>query len=94
MFQTTALYVALAVFGFGLIFKISTWFRHTAGIDTSGTEAWRRVQAAVRTGIDVAFGSPRQDKRILAPATWGSCDPAVAQVSGKKVVPESLGGPG
>jgi hypothetical protein len=59
MFQTTALYVALALFGFGLIFKISTWFRHTAEIDTSGPEAWRRVQATVRTGVDAAFGSPR-----------------------------------
>jgi hypothetical protein len=57
------LYVALAVFGFGLIYKIFTWFRRTAGIDAAGFGAAKRILAAVRGSFTSIFS--RASWRLL-----------------------------
>jgi hypothetical protein len=38
MFFTISLYVALAIFGLGFVYKISTWFRYKIGIDAETLE--------------------------------------------------------
>ena len=58
MLQTISLYVALAVFGLGLIYKGSTWFRHSIGFDAKNIGAGKRVAAAAR-GILATVFSPR-----------------------------------
>ena len=47
MFFTISLYVALAIFGVGLLYKISTWFRYRIGPDASQTPTSTRVAAAI-----------------------------------------------
>jgi heterodisulfide reductase subunit C len=58
MFYTIALYITLTVFGFGLIYKISVWFRYKASIDAVDLPASTRVTAAI-TGILSTFFSAR-----------------------------------
>lgn len=48
MLESFSWYVALAVFGFGLSYKISTWFRYTIGIEAMGLGVATRLVAAVR----------------------------------------------
>lgn len=56
MFFTISLYLALAVFGVGLLYKISTWFRHRIGLDAREFSATERAAAAIQ-GIAVTLFS-------------------------------------
>ena len=58
MFYTISLYVALVIFGLGLIYKVSNWFRLTIGMDTSEISASARIAAAVK-GIGFTLLSPK-----------------------------------
>ncbi|MBW1887734.1 MAG: 4Fe-4S dicluster domain-containing protein [Deltaproteobacteria bacterium] len=48
MFFDIALYVSLAIFGIGMIYKISTWFWRSIGIDVSHISTSERVLAAIK----------------------------------------------
>ena len=56
MFYDLTLYVSLAIFGIGMVYKVSNWFRHSIGMTPSDMTASRRVYAAVK-GILVAIFS-------------------------------------
>ncbi|MGD8370708.1 MAG: 4Fe-4S dicluster domain-containing protein [Syntrophobacterales bacterium] len=58
MFFTVALYVSLAIFSLGLIYKVSTWFRYSLGIDAKNISTPERIFAALR-GIILTFFSPK-----------------------------------
>jgi len=57
MFFPLALYVALLIFGLGLIYKISTWFRYKVGIDAEGIPTSTRVSAAIRGILRTLFSA-------------------------------------
>ncbi|MCG6982837.1 MAG: nitrate reductase, partial [Deltaproteobacteria bacterium] len=48
MFFTISLYVALAIFALGMIYKISTWFRYRIGTDAKEISTSARVAAAAK----------------------------------------------
>jgi len=48
MFYDIALYVSLAIFGIGMIYKISNWFRRSIGINPSNITTSKKVSAAVK----------------------------------------------
>jgi heterodisulfide reductase subunit C/nitrate reductase gamma subunit len=48
MFYDVALYISLAIFGIGLIYKVSTWFRYTIGTDAADISTSARVLAALK----------------------------------------------
>jgi heterodisulfide reductase subunit C/nitrate reductase gamma subunit len=48
MLYTLSLYLSLTVFTVGLLYKISTWFRYTIGIEGRGIPVSTRVAAAAR----------------------------------------------
>jgi heterodisulfide reductase subunit C/nitrate reductase gamma subunit len=48
MFFTVALYISLAIFSLGLLYKVSTWFRYSLGIDAKNISTPERVFAALR----------------------------------------------
>lgn len=48
MFYTVSLYVALAIFGLGLVYKISTWLRYSIGIEAGKIPPSARASAAVK----------------------------------------------
>jgi heterodisulfide reductase subunit C/nitrate reductase gamma subunit len=56
MFFTISLYVALAVFGCGMVYKISTWFRYRIGTDGRDFSAGERIAAAIK-GIPASLFS-------------------------------------
>ena len=56
MFFTISLYLALAVFGVGLLYKISTWFRHRIGLDAKECSTAERAAAAIK-GIAITLFS-------------------------------------
>jgi len=58
MFFTAALYIALAIFCLGLIYKVSTWFRYSLGVDSKGISTPARIFAALR-GITLTLFSPK-----------------------------------
>ena len=60
MFFNIAIYFALAVFGIGLFYKISTWFRYSLGIEAAEIPTSRRIVAAAK-GIFLTLFS----KKIL-----------------------------
>jgi len=60
MFFTVSLYVSLAIFGLGLLYKISSWFRYSIGIQARDISTSRRVYAAARGIILTVFS-----KKIL-----------------------------
>ena len=64
MLQTVSLYVALAVFGLGLVYKISTWFRHGFGFDPKDVGAGTRVAAAAHGILATLFS--RRFSALLA----------------------------
>ena len=56
MFFTVALYISLAIFGLGLIYKVSTWFRHSLRIESKNISTPARIFAALK-GITLTFFS-------------------------------------
>jgi len=58
MFFTAALYLSLAIFALGLIYKVSTWFRYSLGIESKNISTSARIFAALR-GITLTLFSPK-----------------------------------
>ncbi|MFC1821476.1 4Fe-4S dicluster domain-containing protein [Thermodesulfobacteriota bacterium] len=58
MFFSVSLYISLAIFAFGLIFKLSTWFRYNLGHETTEFTTTERVLSAAR-GIILTIFSPK-----------------------------------
>ena len=56
MTYTIQLYIALAIFGIGLIYKIYGWFRFSIGIHEPGITSSARVRAALKGLLGVLFG--------------------------------------
>jgi len=48
MFYNIALYTALIIFGIGLIYKISGWFRFSIGINAKNIKTSTRILTAVK----------------------------------------------
>ena len=57
MFDTSAIWAALAVFGLGLAYKVSAWFRHGFAPAVRGASAPARVGAAVGGILSTIFSS-------------------------------------
>ena len=55
MFYDIALYVSLAIFGIGMIYKISNWFRRSIGINPSDLTTSKRVSAAAKGILGTVF---------------------------------------
>jgi nitrate reductase gamma subunit len=55
MFFTASLYIALAIFVLGLIYKISNWFRYRVGAEAGGISFTHRVIAALKGIILTVF---------------------------------------
>jgi heterodisulfide reductase subunit C/nitrate reductase gamma subunit len=55
MFFTASLYIALAIFVLGLIYKISTWFRYKVGSEAGGISFSGRVFAAIKGIFSTVF---------------------------------------
>jgi heterodisulfide reductase subunit C/nitrate reductase gamma subunit len=55
MFYDIALYVSLAIFGIGMIYKIFNWFRRSIGINPSDMTTSKRVSAAVKGILGTVF---------------------------------------
>ena len=55
MFFDIALYVSLAIFGIGMIYKISNWFRRSIGINPKHITTSKRVSAAVKGILGTIF---------------------------------------
>jgi heterodisulfide reductase subunit C len=55
MFYTYTLYIALIVFGIGLIYKISTWFRYQLGTEAANFSVSDRVYAVIRGWIEMLY---------------------------------------
>ena len=55
MFFTVALYTSLAIFSLGLIYKISSWFRYSLGIEAGSTSTPARILAALRGIAQTVF---------------------------------------
>jgi len=55
MFFDIALYVSLAIFGIGMIYKISNWFRRSIGINSRDITTSKRVSAAVKGILGTVF---------------------------------------
>ena len=53
----TLLYLSLAIFVLGLIYKISTWFSRKIGIAAKGFTTSKRVSAAVKGIAGVIFSA-------------------------------------
>ncbi|MGD8692697.1 MAG: hypothetical protein PVI74_02535, partial [Syntrophobacterales bacterium] len=58
MFFTVALYTSLTIFSLGLIYKVSTWFRYSLGIDAKNISIPARIFSAFR-GMILTFFSPK-----------------------------------
>jgi nitrate reductase gamma subunit len=56
MFFTIALYTSLAIFSLGLIYKVSSWFRYSLGINAKNISTPARIFAALR-GITLTLCS-------------------------------------
>ena len=57
MFYDIALYVSLSIFGIGMVYKISNWFRRSIGIDAGRTTVSKRVSAAVKGILGTVFSA-------------------------------------
>ena len=57
MFFSISLYVALSVFGLGLLYKISTWLRYNIGIEAGEIPTSARVSGAVKGILSSLFTS-------------------------------------
>jgi heterodisulfide reductase subunit C/nitrate reductase gamma subunit len=58
MFFTTTLYISLLIFGLGLLYKVSTWFRYSVGVEARDVPPAQRVFAFLR-GLTLTLFSPR-----------------------------------
>ncbi|RLA92302.1 MAG: nitrate reductase, partial [Deltaproteobacteria bacterium] len=58
MFFTISLYVSLTIFGLGLIYKVSNWFRYSLGIESRDISPPARVFAAIK-GITLTLFSAK-----------------------------------
>jgi heterodisulfide reductase subunit C/nitrate reductase gamma subunit len=58
MFLSVSLYISLAIFGIGLIYKILTWFRYKIGIGAAEISTSTRIFAAIK-GILLTLFSPK-----------------------------------
>ncbi len=56
MFFSISLYVALAIFGLGLVYKASTWFRYSIGDESEKFSAQTRVSKAILGIASILFG--------------------------------------
>jgi heterodisulfide reductase subunit C/nitrate reductase gamma subunit len=57
MFFTVTLYTSLAIFSLGLIYKVSTWFRYSLGLDAKNISTAARIFTALRGIILTLFSS-------------------------------------
>ena len=57
MFFTISLYVALAIFGLGMVYRISTWFRYKIGPEATNISTSSRISAAVKGIILTIFSA-------------------------------------
>jgi len=57
MFYDITLYLSLAIFGIGIIYKVSTWFRRSIGINAGDITTPKRVSAAVKGILMVVFSA-------------------------------------
>lgn len=57
MFFSISLYVALTIFGFGLVYKASTWFRYKIGIEAGKFSAPTRVFKAILGIASILFSA-------------------------------------
>ena len=55
MFHKVALFVALAVFGAGMIIKVSAWFRYSVGPGKADLRVSRRISAALKGIVGTFF---------------------------------------
>jgi len=55
MFFTISLYIALAIFGLGLVYKASTWFRFNIGVEAEKFSAQTRISKAISGIASVLF---------------------------------------
>jgi nitrate reductase gamma subunit len=55
MFFSISLYVALAIFGLGLIYKISTWFRYKISIEAEKISTSERISGAIKGIASTVF---------------------------------------
>ncbi|MBW1765292.1 MAG: hypothetical protein JRJ23_11260 [Deltaproteobacteria bacterium] len=58
MMIKVSLYIALVVFGLGMVFRVLTWFRYNPGIGINDIKPSRRILAAIK-GISFTVFSPR-----------------------------------
>jgi heterodisulfide reductase subunit C/nitrate reductase gamma subunit len=58
MFFTVVLYISLAIFSLGLIYKVSTWFRYSLGREAKNIATSTRIFSAIR-GITFTLFSPK-----------------------------------
>jgi len=57
MFFTASLYISLALFAIGALFKVSTWFRYTLGTDQGDITFSKRLSAAVKGVLSTVFSA-------------------------------------
>jgi len=55
MFFDVSLYITLTIFGLGLVYRISTWFRYSIGTDAREIPTSTRVFAAVKGIVSTLF---------------------------------------
>jgi heterodisulfide reductase subunit C/nitrate reductase gamma subunit len=55
MFFSISFYIALAIFGIGILYKVSTWFRYNTGIATGEVTTAARVAKAVKGIVATLF---------------------------------------
>ena len=57
MFYDIVLYASLIIFALGIIYKISTWFRRSIGMNAGDIPAFKRLAAAIQGLLKVLFSS-------------------------------------
>ena len=76
MFFDIVLVAALVIFGIGLIYKISSWFRLRIGISARNLSAFQRFLNAVKGIIGVIFRAhPHTHQGPCARCSFSATDP-------------------
>lgn len=57
MFYTITLYASLAIFGIGLVYRISAWFRYKIGRDARNISVSTRISAAIKGILSTLFSA-------------------------------------